>query len=290
MSPANTDSSRENSSRTTIILLSLFLLGLALLIVPKLVGISETGFWGHLLRDLGIAAVPLSAIALIYEHILREAIMNEMREKLGHTIRTHFEVVERVARAGLIDALPEFPTTRVADGFGEAKSIRILQTWIPDAITLLRPLQIACMRGAKVRILLLDPESPIAPKRALELGYSQPNATADNVNANLQEIRRFCTANGLLDHVEVRLYDALPVIAVHAIDDLIYVGTFWRKMPSINGPQLVARGSASFYVRAISQHFEDLWESSRIYDIRTTQTPNEPTRPQRRIRDPRTGS
>jgi transcriptional regulator with XRE-family HTH domain len=93
--------------------------------------------------------------------------------------------------------------------------------------SLLRPALVARKRPLQVRVLLLEPDSDAARRRAGEIGES-PASFAAGIQlalARLEEVRELAPNVDL----EVRLYDRVPVWRYFRIDDLAWVSSFDAK-------------------------------------------------------------
>jgi hypothetical protein len=219
------------------------------------------------IRDLGLALVTTGLISLIYEVMLRESFLNEMKEQLAESLASEFEVIKRIDKAGIIDIHETFPTSEVARAFSTASEVKIMQTWIPDLITLLRPLKQASMQGCTIKILLLDPSSPLAEARGKELGYSDPKTASDSIKNNLAEIVRFCRAEGIAGNIEVRLHSTIPSMSVHSYNDISYIGFYLNRIPAIQSPQFVVKGHSSYLSVIANRHFSNVWADAVSYPI-----------------------
>lgn len=252
-------SKQPNASRASHFLkatiVALLVLGIGVLLIAQA---GES----HILRDLGIALVPVGLVALLYELILRETFVAEMRERLNESLRSHFSAFDRMNLAGVVDAEDSFDTTKVGNFFARAKTVRILQTWIPEAIPTLRQIRECVRNGGQVRILLLNPDSEVARLRSQQLGYLDKNQAAKAVESNLAEIARIVHEISDKTKIQVRLYDILPVVSIYAFDDQAYLGVYWYGLPAISGPQLLVRQNGHFYGDAIDTHFEKVWASA----------------------------
>jgi hypothetical protein len=173
----------------------------------------------------------------------------------------------RFRTAGLID-VHDVLSTDLESRFAKAKaSIRILQTWIPDAAGVERQFHEAISNGATLRILLLNPDSPHAATRNKEVGLPD-GVVANQINANLADLAKFCQDYPeCAQSIQVRLYDGSSVFSLYASDDTYVLGLFWRKRKAIQGPQFVIEGKDSYIARAIDEHFEVLWSSAQEYPI-----------------------
>jgi transcriptional regulator with XRE-family HTH domain len=125
--------------------------------------------------------------------------------------------------------------------------------------SLLRPALLARGEPLQVRVLLLDPDSEAAQKRAGEIGEGHASFAAGIrlALAKLEEVRDLAPNVEL----EVRLYDRLPVWRIFRIDDIAWVSSFdaqWEGHEStIYEIPHTPRGS---FWAGYRRQFEDLYE------------------------------
>lgn len=113
---------------------------------------------------------------------------------------------------------------------------------------------------AKVRILVIDPESPIssrtyANQRDLEEGNEQGQISQD-VHALVSGCRHMLT--GSSGRFEIRLYTCLPSVNIFRIDDEVFWGPYFVGGVSRNMPTFLLDGGG-FVSQAIMEHFERIW-------------------------------
>jgi hypothetical protein len=248
-------------SKAAIIFVLILFSGMGLLLI------FETS---QFLKELGIALVPVGLVGLAYELFIRQEFLNEVKLELSNSLSTYFEQFDRLRRAGVSDVYDSFPTTTIAERFESADSIRILQTWIPDIITLINPIMKSLQRGGRARILLLHPDSALSIYRAKSLQYVDGEMASMNIRSNLAEIARAARAIKVEDQLEVRLYDALPIACVHGYGDEAVIGFFWQGIPAISAPQLLISRSDSKMMTIVTGHFENLWRVSIPYPLNGT--------------------
>lgn len=244
----------KHLSEARLILLLVLFVGLIFLSVPSL---------PRWIKDLGIALMTTGVLSLFYDIMLRNSFLDEMRAQLAKSLASEFSVLNRIDEAGIIDIYQTFPTSEVADAFKTASEIRIMQTWIPDLVTLLKPLKYACSQGCSVMILLLDPNCDLAQVRGRDLGYSDTRIVSDKIKDNLNEIARFCQVEGTTLNFEVRLHDTMPSVCIHAYDDISIVGFYLNKTAAIQNPQFVTRGKTSHFAFAIHEHWARVWDNAK---------------------------
>lgn len=247
----------KHLSEARFILLVVLFVGLTFLAVPS---------FPRWIRDLGIALMTTGVLSLFYDIMLRNSFLDEMREQLAKSLASEFSVLNRISEAGIINVFQTFPTSEVANAFRTASEIRIMQTWIPDLVTLLEPLKYASKKGCRVKILLLDPDCDLADARGRDLGYPDTRVVTNKIKDNLHEISRFCQVEKINGNFEVRLHDTTPSVCIHSYDDTSIVGLYLNKTPAIQNPQFVTQGTNSYFSTAIDEHFSRVWSSAKKYD------------------------
>ena len=184
-----------------------------------------------------------------------------MREQFTISLGEHFRTIDRAARGRLCRDLHEsLPDTVINQEFENAtQSICILQTWIPNLLQIERSLSKVIARGYRVRILLLNPDSMHAQARNEDLGYVDRNTIRHSIELNLKQLACFHAEVG--DAFAVRLYTGTPVpFVTYACDETRFLGFYWRKRRSGQGPQFEICGRSSIMAMEADRHFEDLWE------------------------------
>ncbi|MFD9301705.1 hypothetical protein ACFWCB_03235 [Streptomyces sp. NPDC060048] len=168
---------------------------------------------------------------------------------------------------GVIRVHGEFPVT-VFNGFVEeaAQEVVILQTWMPNLDQLQTSLEKALVnQRIPVRIMLLHPSSPVAGLRDEALRTVRDPAFAVDVQASvrrclagLAEIHRAVREEdrGLL---QVRVYNSLPSIAVHKVDEHFLVSSFLHRQLAIDSAQIEIDGSDSTMGRQVLRELDTLW-------------------------------
>jgi hypothetical protein len=124
----------------------------------------------------------------------------------------------------------------------------------------------AISHGASIRILLLAPTTSAARERAKEIRDTHFDQM---VERNIQRLRYLAAqlpARGIdPDRLRVRLYDQLPEISVHQMDDRVVVGFLPYRRRSSMTSQLETERHSELGVYAVGQ-FEQLWNRARPLD------------------------
>ncbi|HEX4788763.1 MAG TPA: DUF5919 domain-containing protein [Actinospica sp.] len=168
------------------------------------------------------------------------------------------------------------PTEQIVDRLAHAeRSVRILDTSSiligqdgdeAGAQAFVRAALEAMANGATIKILLLAPTTSAAQERAKEI---RDEHFDQMVERNIQRLRYLATqlpARGIEpDRLQVRLYDRLPEISVHQMDDRVLVGFLPYRRRSSMASQLETERHSELGVYAVGQ-FEQLWNRARPLD------------------------
>jgi hypothetical protein len=183
--------------------------------------------------------------------------------------------IERIRRLSIFEVgeQPELPVAKFIEDVRKASDqVRILDTWTclineDEYRKDFEPaLKEAIRNGAKVEILLIEPDSEGARQRAAELEDSGIDV--------IEEIRRCLRRFGRLQqeveeeitnsgdgqkHLEIKLYNASPSIYLHWCDDQTYWSFFSVNKRADKTPQLEVPISAHLG-RYLAHRFDELWE------------------------------
>jgi hypothetical protein len=163
------------------------------------------------------------------------------------------------------DAYERFPTEIFRHHLQTGQEIRILNTWSPYLKEFFTLLRAALQRQARTRILLLSPDSQVAELRNEALEASKDPVEIDDpvrhgVKGNLADLKRIWS---VLDEqqrkkLEVRLYDSLPSISIHQVDQFCLMGIYFHGKFAINSPQFEVDMTSSLGEQ-VDKEFELLW-------------------------------
>ncbi len=154
-----------------------------------------------------------------------------------------------------------------AEFMAVAKTIRLLNTWIPELNLLADALVEALRRGTQVRILMLFPDSRVARLRSEALlETKQTPFREDQVRLGVSHCLDVLGAIASMVDLEhrrclrVRLYHSLPAIAVYGVDERAFMSPFLHGQLAVNTPQIEVLGEESLLGRSVFGEVETLWE------------------------------
>lgn len=163
------------------------------------------------------------------------------------------------------ERFPEAEFNAFVDGAGQ--EVVILQTWMPNLEQLRQSLEKALAdQRIPVRILLLHPASPVAGLRDEALRRVRDPAFAVDVRASVQrclaglaELHAAVPAESR-ELLRVRVYNSLPSIAVHKVDEHFLVSSFLHRQLAIDSAQMEIDGSDTTMGRQVRQELDTLWD------------------------------
>jgi|SRR5690242_11706644 len=234
-------------SRRVRHLVAVVVLGIAavvLLAEARFVG----GYWQGLLLNVGASLVMVIATYLIFNPIFAEirAVTSQEHPRLDydafidHVQRTHGTVC-------------------------------ILETWTgaleePYRRRFLDAVQQALRRGARVRILLLDPDAAATEQRTEEIHRRRD--VRSEIMANLLDLRQLWS---MLDEtvrrrLEVRIYSASPSVQLYRWDDKAYLSFFPLGALAYDTPQLETFMNTP-WGEFVDRRFDELWDDDATRDL-----------------------
>jgi hypothetical protein len=168
------------------------------------------------------------------------------------------------------------PTEQILRWLGEAeRSVRVLDTSsiligqdgdAAGAEAFTNAALRAMGHGATIRILLLAPTTSAARERAKEIRDTHFDQMVERNIQRLRYLASLLPSRGIdPDRLRVRLYDQLPEISVHQLDDRVVVGFLPYRRRSSMTSQLETERHAELGVYAVGQ-FEQLWTRARPLD------------------------
>ena len=222
-------------------------------------------------------AEPVPTDSTVYRHLLeehdRKYTPDRRREPTFYEMRPFAELPAPRGRTLDFDRLP---TAQLLDRLAAShRSVRILDTSSiligqdgdeAEAEEFTRAALRAMANGATIKILLLAPTTSAARERAKEIRDTHFDQM---VERNIQRLRLLAAqlpTRGIdPDRLRVRLYDQLPEISVHQMDDRVLVGFLPYRRRSSMTSQLETERQSELGVYAVGQ-FDQLWNRARPLD------------------------
>lgn len=177
-----------------------------------------------------------------------------------------YDVITQQQTLGIVRTVKGFPNDKFKYYAEKAERIRILQTWIPDAVALTNAIRGGVEKGATVEILFLDPDSVSLAERCKALGLpieviqSEMNASKYRLLMLHNNIDK---TNG--GNIEVRLYDSLPSMRMYMCDETAYVSFLLFGKQASGALNLEIRDSDTEWHKLIISEFVNRWDSANHY-------------------------
>lgn len=223
-----------------------------------------------------ITLLALSTVTLfLLLEVERLQLLDNIDARLSELdIDTIAQKLKRDHYAGIKVVHDRFPDDIFIQHLKSAKEVTILNTWIPNLYKFESSLVCALNREAKIRILLLNPNSGGAQLRDEALRAVRDPILFDNVKDGVK--RCLVILESILKGVdknreaglEVKLYDSLPSIAVYRSDTHYFVSTFLHGQLAIDSPQFEIDGTDTIWGERVQRELDTLWTIGYEVDFR----------------------
>jgi Domain of unknown function (DUF5919) len=206
------------------------------------------GYWQGLCLNLGASLVMVIATFLIFNPIFAEirAVTSQEHPRLDYDA-----FIEHVRRTH--------------------GTVCILETWTgaleePYRRRFLEAVQQALQRGARVRILLLDPDAAATEQRTEEIHRRRD--VRQEIMTNLLDLRRLWSMldESVRRRLEVRIYSASPSVQLYRWDDKAYLSFFPLGALAYDTPQLETFMNTP-WGEFVDRRFDELWEDTGTRDL-----------------------
>ena len=178
---------------------------------------------------------------------------------------------------GLVRIHRRLDSRALVDSMRQARTIAILNTWIPDLNGYAQALLEALENGARVEILMLHPDSSAAALRSAALpGSSKARFHENHVRLGVRQCLE--TLAAIADELDedahgrlrVGLYDSLPSLAIYSIDGRAIVSVFLHGQLAIDAPQMEIVGAATLLGETVFNELQTLWSiAAEFQDVRS---------------------
>jgi len=118
------------------------------------------------------------------------------------------------------------------------------------------------IKGLRVRILTLDPESEFASKRARQMGAST-RSFREELKSSLEKASN--TLNSFPDRCQISLYDEFPTQMTYIVDDNVYVNTISANQYARNNVVFKLKSSNPGVSKSIIGHYDTVWGRSSVF-------------------------
>lgn len=191
-----------------------------------------------------------------------------LASKLFEIMTTQNDKLNRIISSGIADTHEVLPFAETKKMMARAKkNIMILHTFIDDPRQYKEAFSSAIKNKCQIRILLLNPESPHAKQRSIDVWpEGSINAPDDQFVSNqilyAINVLHEMTASGEIKNLEVRVYDSLPSTAMYIIDDHIIFGFFFLRTKTDSASQIHVTGD-TYLSHDLRNEFETKWRNSK---------------------------
>jgi hypothetical protein len=238
-----------------------FLIGLILMLIAE--NHQTENHWIHFIGEIGAFVAAAIASHFIYAKLIRKDEEILLVEKLKQ--------VQYELESGIISSHEKLPVYDFEyDVMVGKHKIWILQTWIGNFIPVENAIRIALEKNMEVEILILNPKSNYAKARGQELGVVEDtDYVPREINSNLAKFFQLYSESNHPNNFEIRLFDGNSTFSIYAVDDIIYLGFFWRKRNCTESPhlKLKLKGNSFYFSHFAKMHYDIIWKEATKVDF-----------------------
>jgi hypothetical protein len=262
-SPAS-DQARKLRISTTLVFV---LAGIGCYLAAATIG---EGTAATILQSFGSFLIGTVVIGYAYEYFLKEETENRTISKLDEVLKQRIDdIFPGAARYGFNGFATEVPRT-VFDDLVAGDELLWLDTYSPDLRLFLPRLCEAVRRGARLRMLVLDPKAETAKLRATEIvsaGYEPTTFCNDTLDFLAVLTHAAADLDDAPGRLEVRCYSDLPCIPMYLRlrqgEATTGITGYFLSEPSFDSVHLKWSSTPSGMLAGFHSYFEHKWAQAK---------------------------
>lgn len=197
----------------------------------------------------------------------KRELLSDIEDRLTRSIVSESELRKMLHESGLQGIYECHYRDVILKEIGAcSKEVGVLHTYLVEPSSFEQAFLGASQNGAKIRVLLLNPDSAVARQRSIDMWPEDNPVNADEryvpsqIRMTVDEFRRIGRANKL-ENFEIRLYDSLLSVQIYRCDDDLYVGFYPHGRKSLDAAQLKIHGHTYISSQFFSE-FDLVWNSA----------------------------
>lgn len=206
-------------------------------------------------------------LARFIQSIRADIQTEQLAAQLNTMVSQRHQTLNSAVRAGFIQCFENFDQIRMRERIGNATKVRILTTWVTDAIGYEDAFKkVMDKPNGEVQILMLNSEGEIAKQRSIDLGRNQdyvPNA----IRQAKEELESINNRRNL--NIQHKYYDTLPIAMLYMCDNDIFFTIFPHDIWSEKGPMQHIKITDDYDKEAtligpfLSDQFNNIWRKAK---------------------------
>lgn len=223
-------------NKITIVSLLFLVAGLTLIYAC-----ARYGTCGSELSGIGLSLITAGIVAVTIDKVS----LAELSAEVTSIVQDGLCAL-RMKNFGITNIVTNTPYQEIYAAMDLSKDFILVQTWSPDMKNILKHCESLLARGGRVTIFLLNPDSPAATQRSLDL-QEKPDHVPAKIRSDADQI--FSMYRRLIKHglkessLKARLrffyYKTLPSFAIYKTDKNAWVAFYWYGIQSDSGMNIV---------------------------------------------------
>lgn len=198
--------------------------------------------------------------------------LSDLEHIVNNSMSSESDLRQMIHESGLKGIYDRHHREKVIDEIGQSnKEVRVLHTYLVEPNSFEDAFITASQNGAKIKILLLNPDSPSARQRSIDMWPGDNPDGADEayvpsqIRLTVDEFVKIKHDNRL-DNLEIRLYDTLLSVQIFLCDDELYLGFYPHGRKSLEAAQLRIFGQTYLSEQFLSE-FDLVWDNAKPVTI-----------------------
>ncbi len=200
-------------------------------------------------------------------------LLSEIEDRIKRSVTSESDLRKMLHESGLQGVYERHYRDIIIKQIGTcSKEVGILHTYLVGPHSFEQAFVSASQNGAKIKVLLLDPDSAIARQRSIDLWPGDSPTEADEryvpsqIRMTVDEFRRIIRTNNLRNF-EIRLYDSLLSVQIFRCDDDVYCGFYPHGKKALEAAQLKIHGRTYLSSQFLNE-FDLVWDMATPVDTR----------------------
>ncbi|TDF37158.1 hypothetical protein EYS14_13440 [Alteromonadaceae bacterium M269] len=215
---------------------------------------------GAVLQSFGATILTISMITIFYDLLMKSRQAKATKKTLEEAIDKKFESLNSLKASGIESAYEVFPEEDVGTLFVEAQEeITIVQTWIPEDLSLASSISKALLGGCTINVYLVKPGCYASKQRSKEIyegSITFENEVSNYTHTSIIRLRQAVNQNPYKENLKFYFYEGTPTMAIYSADGVSFVGLYFRNKNSKSAAHFKVGSPTSYFGKTIKSHIK----------------------------------
>lgn len=261
----------------TLILIVGIMIGLTFVYLNPTALLNDIGSErAHILLESMIANILPICFVFILSYFLARFIQRirsdiqteQLATYLNNMMNSRYKTLGSAETSGFVYCFENFDKIEIRDRIANATKVRILTTWISDAIGYEESfIKFTQKPNSDIKILMLNPDTEIAKQRSIDLGRTGEDYVPNAIRQAKEELEIINKRRKI--NIEHRYYSTLPIAMLYICDNDIFFTIFPHGNWSEKGPMQhikikdIYNGNFTLLGKFLADQFDKVWDNAK---------------------------